>query len=107
MSGPMQEYPSLNQSVSQDSDGIQQKDIDIEREVRIKSAIYIFGILGFLFVCIAVSLGFMFDYASKFYNQMKSGQDQLCNFYTCSNSSECGKFPKIIFPDGTEKCLTD
>lgn len=86
---------------------ISQDELDRERSIRIKTAIGIFAMMGLLLAGILVAIGFMLNYSIRFYEQMSSGQDELCNFYTCSNSSECGKYPKIIFPDGTEKCLTD
>ena len=90
----------MNSSISQD-------EIDRVRSKRIQSSITIFAVLGVLLICIIVAIGFMVNYALKFYDLMSTGQDSLCNFYTCSNSSECGKYPKIIFPDGTERCLTN
>jgi hypothetical protein len=53
---------------------------------------------------IAAGLWFFIKYSRDYYNIISSGQDDLCNFYTCSESSECGNYPKITFPDGTEKC---
>ena len=60
-------------------------------------------IFGFTLACCLLVL----IYSQKFYDIVSNGQDSLCNFYTCANSDECDGFPKIIFPDGEEKCLTN
>lgn len=93
-------------SINTNQQDVQSIYVDIHK-FRIKTAIAIFATIGILVIGILVALGFMLKYSMSFYNIVSSGQDSLCNFYTCSNSDECGKYPKIIFPDGTEKCLTD
>ena len=66
----------------------------------------VMAILLVLLVLIGVCLYFMYDFSNKFYKIVSSGQESLCNFYTCSVAGDCNNKPKIILPNGTQVCVT-
>ena len=65
----------------------------------------VMGILLVLMVLIGVCLYFMYTFSNKFYKIVSSGQESLCNFYTCSGPGDCDNMPKIILPDGKQVCI--
>jgi hypothetical protein len=69
-----------------------------------KYSLAIMGILLVLLILIGVCLYFMYDFSNKFYKIVSSGQDNLCNFYTCSGAGDCNNLPKIVLPDGSQVC---
>ena len=69
-----------------------------------KYSLYIMIVLLFLLIFCSVSLFFVYYFSQKFYKTVSSGQDRLCNFYTCSGPGECDNYPKIILPDGKQVC---
>lgn len=69
-----------------------------------KYSLSIMAVLLVLMILIGVCLYFMFDFSNKFYKIVSSGQDSLCNFYTCSGKGDCNNLPKIQLPDGSMIC---
>lgn len=69
-----------------------------------KYSLIIMGILLVLMILVGVCLFFMYDFSNKFYKIVSSGQDSLCNFYTCSGQGDCNNLPKIQLPDGSYVC---
>ena len=69
-----------------------------------KYSLSIMAILLVLMIFIGVVLFFMYDFSNKFYKIVSSGQDSLCNFYTCSGKGDCNNLPKIQLPDGSYVC---
>lgn len=50
----------------------------------------------------------MTNYAKQFYDNVSSGQNDLCNFYTCSvEDKECGFYPFTVDLAGNKTCLTE
>lgn len=62
-----------------------------------------------LFGAAAVTITiFMQKYAEQFYKNISNGQNDLCNFYTCSvEDDQCGFFPFTENEKGEKICLTD
>lgn len=69
-----------------------------------KYSLVIMGILLVLFILSGVCFYLVYDYSNKFYETVSSGQDSLCNFYTCSGEGDCAHYPKITLPDGSMVC---
>jgi len=47
-------------------------------------------------------------YAKQYYNTISSGQDKICNFYTCSvEDDECGFYPFTVDLEGNKICLQE
>jgi len=65
----------------------------------------IMAILLVLMLLIGATLFFMYDFSNKFYKIVSSGQDKLCNFYTCSGPGDCDHYPKLLLPDGSQVCI--
>lgn len=62
-------------------------------------------ILSALAVAVTV---LMTIYAKQFYETISSGQDDLCNFYTCSvEDDECGFYPFTVDLEGNKICLKE